>query len=140
MQSIHYNRGLMRLCTVTHWRALARRRMLTDGARAGIIHFRLECPKSRLKDLTPDSSIGRHLWRVRTVDEWLDIIAKENKARRAVSSLELGIHHGDYTYLMPIPLHYLGEARESGLRHRAKWIEKKRKPRAMRRRARKGAA
>jgi hypothetical protein len=114
-----FRRNVLRQCIVPHVRGVHRRLTIEDARAVGIEHFMLVPPRQAMRRLNPSGWIGANLWRVRTINEWLDS-AREYHARkgRAHDFSSLGIHHGDYTYLIPVPAIYLAEAIEDGQRRR----------------------
>ena len=116
-------RGTLRLSTVAHLRAVHRRRVISEAIADGIWHFRLDVPRRMLDRLTPGSVVARHLWRVRTWTEWQSIAQARNEARGTLSSFDtLGLHHGDFSYLLPVPARYYEDAVREGERWRRRWL------------------
>jgi hypothetical protein len=115
-----FRRNIMHLCMVPHIRAAHRRTIVEEARAKGIQQFRLEVPRDRRSTINPKGWIGRHVWTVRTIAEWLEL-ADAYHAQRGGSAhdwVSMGIHHGDYTYLIPVPHQYVAEAIADGQRLR----------------------
>lgn len=114
------NRNNLRLSTTAHIRAMHRRRTISEATAAGITHFRLDVPTSRLEMLTPGSLTGLHAWEIRTLEEWSDIAAEMNRGRIGASGFDtLGLGFGDMTYVVPVPAVFFIEAQRQAERFRA---------------------
>jgi len=117
------NRNNMRLSTTAHIRGLHRRRAIAQGIKSGVTHYRLDVPRSRLKHLSPHGRVSQQLWRVRTLPEWQHIHRGLNAGRVAASGFDtLGLRFGDFSYVVPVPAVYMGQAVASGRRLRGRWL------------------
>jgi len=120
------NRNNMRLSTAQHVRALHRRRTVSEGRASGVAHYRLDVPRDRLKDLAQHGRIARNLWTVRTLTDWERLFNELNAVRVSGAGFDtLGLHHGDYTYITPVPPIYLEQAIRHGRRLRRRWLGRK---------------
>ena len=117
------NRNNMRLSTTAHIRGLHRRRAIAQGIKSGVRHYRLDVPKSRLGKFATKGRVADQLWRVRTLPEWQRIHRSMNAGRVAASGFDtLGLRFGDYSYVVPVPAVYMGQAVASGRKLRGRWL------------------
>ncbi len=118
----HVNRNNMQLSTAEHTRAFHRRAAIAEGDRLGVQHYRMDVPTGA--KFSPKGVMAEHVWRVRTKDEWADIVAKANAQRVAASSFDsFGLGFGDISYLIPVALVLLDDAREHGEEKRREMAE-----------------
>lgn len=109
------NRNILRKSVVEHMRAAHRRRTIANGVADGIAHYRLDVPQARFGAVAPDGSLGKQLWRVRTLSEWETVQARENNGRNASSDFAgLGFGYGDMSYVVAVPPEYVEDARRQG--------------------------
>lgn len=117
------NRNNMRLSTTSHIRGLHRRRAIAQGIKADVTHYRLDVPKSRLGSLSPGGRVSDQLWRVRTLPEWQGINRRLNAGQVSASGFDtLGLRFGDFSYVVPVPAIYMGQAVASGRKLRGRWL------------------
>lgn len=117
------NRNHLRLSTTAHIRAAHRRRTVSEATAAGITHFRLDVPKSRLGAFAPEGITAKHVWQVRPLSKWQDLADRMNRQRIGASSFDtLGLGFGDVTYIVPVPAVFLPEAVDQGHRWRRRRI------------------
>lgn len=123
---IALNRNAMKLSTVTHGRT-AFRSGLEDWAQARQInHYILEYPVAKRESISPGGILSRQVHQVRTGSEWADLYRKESKKKTGTGTATFGgFHHGDFSYLIPIPFIFLAEAEEYSKRSRKRLIDYK---------------
>lgn len=120
-QPWQFNRNNLKLSTTAHIRAAHRRRMISEAQSEGVVLFRLDVPKDRLKDLTPTSILGSQLWQIRTLEEWQDIASNLNRGRVAASGFDtLGLFYNDFSYVVPVPAIFLADAQRQARRFRSR--------------------
>ena len=117
------NRNNMRLSTTAHIRAAHRRRNVSEGVAKGITHYRLDVPSSRLRSLGRSGLMGRYIWQVKPLSEWNRISTRLNARRVAASSFDtLGLHHNDFSYVVPVPAVYMRAATRQGRKLRGRFL------------------
>lgn len=124
-RSWQFNRNNMRLSVTSHMRGMHRRRSIASGIDAGVTHYRLDIPKSRRGDVGQGGHLSRQLWRVRTLGEWQTVHRGLNAGRISASGFDtLGMHHGDFSYVVPVPQLYFADAIRHGNKLRARHAAK----------------
>lgn len=119
---VKLNRNNMRLSIQAHARAAFRQQWQAWAERMGIDRFMLEYPVSRRISINPAGAIAQHAHQIRTADEWADIYRAAGAKKFSTGTSLLGLHHGDFSILVPIPERLLAEATDYSKRSRGRLL------------------
>lgn len=127
---VKLNRAHMQLSVQAHARAAFRQQLQAFADRRGLKHAILEYPVSRRESIRPGGAIAQHANQLRSTDEWREIYRQAASARFSTGTSLLGLHPGDFSYLVPVPERWLGDAQAYSKRTRGRllaYLERRRR-------------
>ena len=120
---IEFNRNILKLSTITHARAAYNAIQFDANVQRGFTHFKVLVPKKTVKTLNPTGKTAELLFGIFTAAELNKKIHEETGGKNTDAIAGLGIHHGSFTYYLPVSSEQLSEEKALSKQQRAKLRE-----------------
>lgn len=117
-----FNRNVLKLSSITHARAAFNGNLYDASIKNGYTFFKTMVPKQRLKDVAPTGATGKFLYTVATAATINQIMNDRSDGKNTGVIDGLGLHHGSYTYYMPVPSDEVKYYEELARQQREEWL------------------